>query len=751
MSAGAEPASAPADDTLHEQVEEQAQEGPGHRKYGTFGGVFTPTLLTILGVIMYLRQGAVVGNAGLGGAWLVIGLVCGIVACTALSMSSITTNIRIGAGGAYSIISQSLGLEVGGSVGVPLYLSQALAVSMYIFGFREGWQFIFPEHPALLVDLTTYGVIFAIALVSARFAFRIQYVILAVIMASLVSVFATVFTGALTYEPQFWGDFPGFPEDGFQGTDFWFLFALFFPAATGIMAGANMSGELKNPRRSIPVGTLGAVAVGTVIYVALAWWLARAATPDELVSNYTIMVDRAAWGPAVLAGLLGATFSSGLASLVGAPRILHALAESGVLPGAKGLTERTRKGEPRNAVIVTGVIVLLTLMLRDLNTVAPLITMFFLITYAMINVVVLVEQSLGLISFRPLLKIPRVISFLGAAGCLFAMFIIAPTFGLVAVGVVVAFYVLLLRRRIEAPGGDVRSGLFQAVAEWAARRVTELPPSPERSWAPNILVPVERMTRIRGAFPLLADLTSRGGSVKLLGLAEGEGRAQLRQELPDFARAFRKRGVFAQMTFIEEARPDEALVAAMQALDGTFFRPNCVFLRLPEEEDPAREEALRRVVRRARALRTGVLLFADHPEARLGRRQSVNVWVRDQSPDWEISMRLGNLDMALLVGYILREAWNGQLNVISVVENPAQQGPAREFLDRIRDLARMPQARIDVRVGQLDEHFDRVPTADLDIFGLSADPDFALARRVLETTRSSCLFVRDSEDENVLA
>lgn len=95
MTPGA-PEAIDTDATLQEQVEEQAQ----HRKHGAFAGVFTPTLLTILGVIMYLRQGAVVGNAGLGGAWLVIGLVCGIIACTALSLSSITTNIRIGAGGA---------------------------------------------------------------------------------------------------------------------------------------------------------------------------------------------------------------------------------------------------------------------------------------------------------------------------------------------------------------------------------------------------------------------------------------------------------------------------------------------------------------------------------------------------------------------------------------------------------------------------------------------------------------------------
>ncbi len=132
-------------------------------KYGTFSGVFTPTVLTILGVILFLREGAVVGNAGLGGALLIITIAFAISACTALSMSSIITNIRLGAGGAYSIISQSFGLEVGGGVGIPFYLSQGLATAMYIIGFREGWRLIFPNHPAIYVDFITFGALFASA------------------------------------------------------------------------------------------------------------------------------------------------------------------------------------------------------------------------------------------------------------------------------------------------------------------------------------------------------------------------------------------------------------------------------------------------------------------------------------------------------------------------------------------------------------------------------------------------------------
>ncbi len=157
-------------------------------KFGTFGGVFTPTLLTILGVIMYLRLGWVVGNAGLVGAWLIIIISFVITLCTALSMSAITTNIRIGAGGAYAIVSQALGLEVGGSLGIPRYISQGLAVTMYIFGFREGWLSIFPDHNAFLVDIIVFSVLISIAYVSANLAIKTQYIIMGIIVLSLISI-----------------------------------------------------------------------------------------------------------------------------------------------------------------------------------------------------------------------------------------------------------------------------------------------------------------------------------------------------------------------------------------------------------------------------------------------------------------------------------------------------------------------------------------------------------------------------------
>jgi len=248
-------------------------------KFDTFGGVFTPTLLTILGVIMYLRLGWVVGNAGLLGAWLIILLSFAITICTALSMSSITTNIRIGAGGAYAIITQALGLEVGGSLGIPRYVSQGLAVTMYIFGFREGWLMIFPTHAPFLIDISVFFLLFLIAYKSADLAIKTQYLIMGIIGLSFVSIIIAAYQGSMQFSSEAvikWGTFR--EVGSASNAKFWVVFAVFFPASTGIMAGANMSGELADPRKSIPKGTLWAIGISLVIYLVLAYWIARSAT-----------------------------------------------------------------------------------------------------------------------------------------------------------------------------------------------------------------------------------------------------------------------------------------------------------------------------------------------------------------------------------------------------------------------------------------------------------------------------------------
>lgn len=733
-------------ESLQDKVDER--ESTVQEKYGTFAGVFVPTLLTILGVILFVRHGWVIGNAGLLGGLGIVTIAFVIVAFTALSMSCITTNIRIKAGGAYSIISQSLGLEVGGSVGIPLYLAQTLAITMYIFGFREGWLYIFPDHYALLVDLAVFGTLFIVAFLSARLAFRIQYIILAVIIGALFSVAISVFFGVMEHDVKWIGEFPGAPENDFPGVSFWVVFAVFFPAATGIMAGANMSGELKNPKKSIPIGTISAIVICYIVYVAAGYWLSRVATPDELVNNYNVMIDYAFWPPAVLGGLLGATFSSALASIVGAPRILQALGDHRIFPGGEYFSKLAGNGEPRNAILLTGGIVIATLMLRDLNTIAPLITMFFLITYMMINLVVFIEQRMDMISFRPTFPIPRYVPLIGTLGCLFTMFIINASFGLIAIGFVIAAYLYLTNRKLKVPYGDMRSGLFVSLAEWAAKRVSMLPENNERAWKANLFVPVLTSRELRGSFSLIRNLVYPKGSIKLIGIASKMSTDKLRDSLFNLASSFTHENVYTRWSIIDSGNYKEAVLNSLQTLQGTFFRPNILFLKLSASTEMDAE--IHSIINEAQLYNMGILLFVEDPVAQLGRRASINVWLREKSPQWDLDMELGNMDLALLSAFKLKTNWKAEMRVITVVEE-SQVEKAYEYLENLLDVARLKDVTPHVEIGTFKDALRTAPEADVDFFGLPEEPNLDELRNYVELTKSACVIVSDAGNESILA
>jgi amino acid transporter len=716
-------------------------------RLGTFAGVFTPTLLTILGVIMFLRLGWVVGNGGLLGAFAVMGLAIGITTCTGLSLSSIATNTRLGAGGPYAIISRSLGLEVGGSVGVPLFVSQALAVSMYIFGFREGWLWFFPDHPALAVDLVTFALVFGLAYISAEFAFRIQFVIMAIIAVSLVLILAS--PDGWTGDVRWMGDWENTPGPGPTG-DYWTVFAVFFPAATGIMAGANMSGDLASPRRSIPLGTLAAIGVSTVVYVVLAVWVSRAGTAEELTSNYTFLVDHSLWGPGVLAGLLGATLSSALSSIVGAPRILVALTQDDVIPNVGGIGNVSANGEPRRALIASGVLVLGGLLLRDLNAVAPLLSMFFLISYAVINLVVLVESSLGLESYRPTLSLPRFVPFLGLVGCVFAMFIVNPTVSLLAVAVIVGLYAFILRRHIGNVS-DSRSGMFSAVAEWAAARATVLETDNARSWKPSLLVPVQDTATIRGSFQLLHELVSPEGSIKLMGITVKEELEDVTRRMDSLTQDFRNKEVFTTRSVVDSTDFETGVVAGLQVLGSAFFRPNVLFLNLVRDD---RDSTVERLWRESHRLGVGVALLASHPAAGLGKRALIHLWIPSELTHQSVerSLRQRSIHLALLMALRLHRSWKCELRIYVAVPSNADVARAQAWMKTLAEMARIPKrVRREVLVGDVEAMFQKVPQSDLDIFPLPPEPDLAWVRRSVELTRSACLFLGDSGKENALA
>lgn len=723
-----------------------AQAGDG--KFGTFPGVFTPTVLTILGAIMYLRLGQVVGNAGLLGAILIILLAHVITVSTGLAVSSVVTNTRVGAGGAFAIISQSLGLEVGGSVGIPLFIAQGISVALYVLAFAEAWLRIFASHSLVFVSLFAFVIVFAIAYVSAQFAARIQYLILGIVGLSLFSILLASFPLAgregLTETAVLWG--------GFTEWSFWETFAIFFPAVTGIMVGISLSGSLKDPRRSIPLGTMSAIGLTLIVYLLLAYWLARIVPVSDLLNNTTVMVDKAFWGWTILAGMLGATFSSALGSLVAAPRVMQALARHSILPFSDYLAQETAQGEPRPALYATGAIGLVTLLVAlpsgGLNAVASIITMFFLITYGMLNLVVLIEQMLSTVSFRPTFRVPRIVPFIGLVGCVFVMVLINPVFSLVALVLVALVYGYLLRRNLEYLPSDVRSGMFLSLAEWAATRVSHLPPAVKRTWKPSVLAPIQQTQELTGSYRFLRALAAPQGAIHALGIYP-EGDDSALKGLTELTKAFADEGIFARTTLLEEADLVNGVRSATQILRSTFFRPNLLFLNLRAESDP---HVLQELVDKTAAYNMGIVLLARHPVRALGRQHSINVWISHQGDDWQVDLRWSNSDLALLLAYQLTQNWSGKIKLCLAIASEQEQALAEAFLRELADLARLPKnTEVMVVQATFAEALHQVRRADLAIFGLPNPARLTFCQEIAAAVDGSCLFVRDSGEESALA
>ena len=698
-------------------------------RFGTFAGVFTPDVLCILGVIMYLRLGWVVGNTGFLGALAIIIMAKAVTTCTGLSMSSITTNIKIGPGGAYSIISKSLGLEAGGSVGIPFYISQTLSASLYVIGFTDGWIRAFPSHPPVVISILVSLMLLGISYTGANFAIKIQYGVMAIIGLSLLSFFLT------PNEPN--------PKlillGSFENGGFWATFAIFFPAVTGIMAGANLSGELNNPRRSIPLGTLSSIGVTMVIYILLAYVCARFIPAHELRTSYTSMVDNAMWPSLVVGGILAATFSSALASLVGAPRILVALAEQKTVPLWRFFSSKTPNGEPRNAIIFTGAVILISILTLNLNALASLITMFFLITYGTMNLVVFVQQSMKMISFRPTFKIPKAVPLSGALGCLLIMFLIDSVFSVVAIIIIAILYGWLTRRGLEAEWGDIRGGMFLVLAERASRLAARFPRH-QISWKPDLLIPIDDPKIWSGSILFIHSITHPAGSVFAFTVTANDV-TQTEADLKELLAPLSREQVMTSHTVIEDDNFLHGAKMVIQTLRGGAFRPNSLFLTVGN--NPQKDATILELAQFAAKAKLGIILLHQHPRVAFGIQRNVNIWLRDESPNWHLAM---------LLALQVHQNWEGQLNLITVSPDESQVKRLHGFLEHLSDQARLPSiTELHVLRGKFIEALPKAPRSDINVFGVAPEISLEVVRRITTAARSSCLFVGDSGHENALA
>ena len=449
-------------------------------KFGTFGGVFTPAILTILGVIMYLRLPWIVGNAGITGAIGIVLIAHVISVTTGLSVSSMATDKRVKAGGSYYILSRSLGLPIGGSLGLALFIGLSFSVSLYVIGFSESflgyWGYDVTKDTIRVCGSIVLLAVTTVTFISTALAIRTQYFIMAAILVSL----ASVLWGSSAPPPEV----PVWEPLASGAAPMAVVFGIFFPAVTGFEAGVSMSGDLRDPKRSIPVGTLAAIATGLAVYIALAIFFGYRIPAEELVNNPRVLLDYAYMEELVLPGIWGATISSALGSILGAPRILQACAVDRIGPRffAKG---HGPDNEPRNAILLTFVIAWVGVMVGELDVIARVVTMFFLASYGFLNMAAAIE---GWVSpdFRPEFRVPRWVSLLGSVTC-FVLMLQLDFVAMVAAGIAMGgVFAVLKRRELTLEGGDTWAGVWANLVRTGLERLQRTEEH-ERNWRPKII------------------------------------------------------------------------------------------------------------------------------------------------------------------------------------------------------------------------------------------------------------------------
>ena len=450
------------------------------KKFGTFGGVFTPSILTILGVIMYLRLPWIAGQAGL---YMTIGIILLahlISVTTGLSVSSIATDKKVKAGGTYYMISRSLGLPIGGTLGLALFVGLSFSVSLYLIGFAESflsyWGFPLDTNTIRLTGTIILIAVTIITFISTSLAIKTQYIIMTAIGLSLISIFL----GNHEFTPSEPLLFPTA-----TAAPFIVLFGIFFPAVTGFEAGVSMSGDLRNPKKSIPVGTISAIVIGLVAYILLAFFFSTSVSADLLENDPNALLKISLIPELVIAGIWGATLSSAFGSLLGAPRILQATSKDRITPKFLSKGYGTLN-EPRNALLFTFIIAEAGILIGDLDMIARIVSMFFITTYGFLNLSAAIENWASS-DFHPEFKISIWVSLVGSAACLIVMSQLDFLAMIAATFILGLLFTYLQRKELKLKSGDTWNGFWDSVVRYGLIKLKNVNIE-WRNWRPNFIL-----------------------------------------------------------------------------------------------------------------------------------------------------------------------------------------------------------------------------------------------------------------------
>eukprot|EP00768_Dysnectes_brevis_P005416 gnl/Dysnectes_brevis/3901_a5056_491.p1 GENE.gnl/Dysnectes_brevis/3901_a5056_491~~gnl/Dysnectes_brevis/3901_a5056_491.p1 ORF type:complete len:919 (-),score=233.66 gnl/Dysnectes_brevis/3901_a5056_491:100-2796(-) len=464
-----------------------AEEAIASSKFGTFTGVFGRCLLQIWGVLLFLRLGWMVGEAGTIGASTVIVGGSIVTSITATALSALATNGRIGAGGVYYALSRSLGPEFGGAVGTVFFIANAIASALHIVGFAEAlvdMSGISLSSDEVMNVKMVAGVLLVILVIMCVFGVGWVIKMDMVLLATLSICIGSVIVGCITVKEG--------NEHGFQpissgllssnlsgsyssGVTLLTCFAVFFPALTGINAGINISDSLADPAHSIPRGTMTAILASSFSYLVLIWLMGAVVPRETLKDQMLVMSDLSLWGPLVPIGTMAAGMSSALSCLVAAPRVLSMIARDGIFH-SKFVSQlgaiTAWNGEPLRALILTAVISGCFLLAGGMDAISMVITIFFLLTYFVINLSCYISEIARAPGWRPSFRFyNKWLSLVGAGLCLGIMLYLAPIITCVALIICAILYAIISKSSEHIDWGSaIQARTFQAALD-ASRKL----------------------------------------------------------------------------------------------------------------------------------------------------------------------------------------------------------------------------------------------------------------------------------------
>jgi solute carrier family 12 sodium/potassium/chloride transporter 2 len=711
------------------QITANGSPSKGHG-FGT-SPVFLASVSTILGAVMFLRFGYAVGNVGLMGSLLIILLGHMVTVPTALAIAEIATNRRVEGGGEYFIISRSFGTTIGGAIGLSLFLSQAISVAFYLIAFAEaftplgawvqnawgiGWD------PRVISLPAVVGLAALMLTRGANMGVKALWVVVAILGVSLVFFFL------------------GSPVDGtpvesvslfssLEDSDSFFLvFAIVFPAFTGMTAGVGLSGDLANPRKSIPLGVISATLMGLVVYIAVVTKLAISASPSDLSTDQLIMGRIALWGPIIPIGLAAACLSSALGSIMVAPRTLQALGGDGIIPFkranalvAEGVGE---SNEPRNATLVTAVIAVITVALGNVDLVARIVSMFFMVTYGALCAISFLEHFAARPSYRPSFRSKWYLSFWGAILCLLLMFQMDPVYAILAIVVMALLY-----RTIRATRGDEAddlSAIFHGVMTQLTRYLQiRLQKSPPRDWRPSVIMITSRTFDRFAPLRMLSWLCHRYGFGTYLHFIQGmlnrENIQESRSVLSRLIEGIEETDSAIYVDTIISPSMASALAQSLQVPGVSGMENNSILFEFSRHDPPAVMEEVLRGCALAAAPRMNRLVLR-HGEQFFGNRKAIHLWLT-----WH---DYRNANLMILLSYVLlgHPDWEGAEISIKAAFPHNEVGERTATLNQMISEGRLPISGKNLQIIPTDDHvnFDALvekhsSSADLVVLGFTED------------------------------